>query len=223
MKTMKIDGNQIVFHYDYQACVWTACSDVVPGLVLEDSSIDRLIERVKEAIPDLKEANDQHLKASPDVESSEEGKMVLSYRGYTGSVEFSEADQCYFGKIQGIRSLVSYEGKDLEELDRDFCDAVDDFFAEEDEEFLNRSFEGMHAVKNPYAEVLKKQKVIYVNGKPLTREEFLSLGRCEPSEENKNANEHSEEYQVVSDEKLKEVSDRVTKKNMEAYKELAKK
>ena len=34
-------------------------------------------------------------------------KNTMEYRGYVGSVEFSEADQLLFGKVQGIRSLIS--------------------------------------------------------------------------------------------------------------------
>ena len=41
---------------------------------------------------------------------------TMEYRGYVGSVEFSEADQLLFGKVQGIRSLISYEGTTVSEL-----------------------------------------------------------------------------------------------------------
>ncbi len=51
----------------------------------------------------------------------------LNYKGYTGSVEFSEEDDCLFGKILGIRSLISYEGKSVAELREDFQGAVDDY------------------------------------------------------------------------------------------------
>ena len=35
---------------------------------------------------------------------------IMEYKGYVGSVEFSEPDGIFFGKVQGIRSLISYEG-----------------------------------------------------------------------------------------------------------------
>ena len=54
---------------------------------------------------------------------------TLEYRGYVGSVEFSEADGVFFGKVQGIRSLISYEGETAKELVRDFHEAVDDYLA----------------------------------------------------------------------------------------------
>ncbi|MBQ1545172.1 MAG: type II toxin-antitoxin system HicB family antitoxin, partial [Clostridia bacterium] len=51
------------------------------------------------------------------------------YKGYIGSVEFSEADGVFFGKVQGIRSLISYEGTNAQELVNDFHGAVDDYLA----------------------------------------------------------------------------------------------
>lgn len=52
---------------------------------------------------------------------------TITYRGYTGSVEFSAEDGVFFGKVQGIRSLISYEGASIEELLNDFHTAVDDY------------------------------------------------------------------------------------------------
>ena len=52
---------------------------------------------------------------------------TLSYKGFAGSVEFSEEDNLYFGKILGIKGLISYEGKTYDELISDFQGAVDDY------------------------------------------------------------------------------------------------
>ena len=56
-------------------------------------------------------------------------KNTIEYKGYVGSVEFSEADGVFFGKVQGIRSLISYEGSSAQELISDFHGAVDDYLA----------------------------------------------------------------------------------------------
>lgn len=50
---------------------------------------------------------------------------TMEYKGYVGSVEFSETDCIFFGKVQGIRSLISYEGTNAKELVGDFHGAVD--------------------------------------------------------------------------------------------------
>ena len=52
---------------------------------------------------------------------------VMEYKGYVGSVEFSENDGVFYGKVQGIRSLISYEGTNAKELVSDFHGAVDDY------------------------------------------------------------------------------------------------
>ena len=54
-------------------------------------------------------------------------KNIMEYKGYVGSVEFSESDELFFGKVQGIRSLISYEGTNASELISDFHNAVDDY------------------------------------------------------------------------------------------------
>ena len=41
---------------------------------------------------------------------------TIEYKGYVGSVEFSEEDGLFFGKVMGIRALISYEGRDAKEL-----------------------------------------------------------------------------------------------------------
>ena len=51
----------------------------------------------------------------------------MEYEGYVGTVEFSEADGLFFGKVVGIRSLISYEGTTAKELVDDFHGAVDDY------------------------------------------------------------------------------------------------
>lgn len=52
----------------------------------------------------------------------------MKYKGYTGSVEFSEDDDCLFGKVQGLyETLISYEGSTVNEIRRDFEGAIDDY------------------------------------------------------------------------------------------------
>ena len=52
---------------------------------------------------------------------------TITYKGYIGSVEFSENDGVFYGKVQGIRSLISYEGTNAKELVQDFHGAIDDY------------------------------------------------------------------------------------------------
>ena len=52
----------------------------------------------------------------------------MKYKGYTGSVEYSPEDGCLFGKVQGLfGTLISYEGESVEEIQKDFEGAIDDY------------------------------------------------------------------------------------------------
>ncbi len=52
----------------------------------------------------------------------------LKYKGYTGSVEYSSEDGCLFGQVQGLHgTLISYEGESVEEIQKDFEGAIDDY------------------------------------------------------------------------------------------------
>lgn len=52
---------------------------------------------------------------------------IMEYQGYVGSVEFSQEDNLFYGKVMGIRSLISYEGTTAKELVEDFHRAVEDY------------------------------------------------------------------------------------------------
>lgn len=52
----------------------------------------------------------------------------LKYKGYTGTVEYSDEDDCLFGKVRGLHGvLISYEGSTVEEIRKDFEGAIDDY------------------------------------------------------------------------------------------------
>ncbi len=55
---------------------------------------------------------------------------TIEYKNYVGSVEFSEKDCVFFGKVLGIHSLISYEGSTAKELIDDFHNAVDTYLEE---------------------------------------------------------------------------------------------
>lgn len=49
----------------------------------------------------------------------------LEYKGYTGTIEYSQEDNLLFGKILGIKALISFEGETGKLLEEDFHLAVD--------------------------------------------------------------------------------------------------
>lgn len=52
---------------------------------------------------------------------------LLSYKNYNGTVEYSKEDECLFGKVVGIKSLLSYEGSSVKELEADFENVIDEY------------------------------------------------------------------------------------------------
>ena len=54
---------------------------------------------------------------------------TMTYKGYLGTVAYSEKDNVFFGKIEGIDGLVNFEGESVSELTEAFHEAVDDYLA----------------------------------------------------------------------------------------------
>lgn len=54
-------------------------------------------------------------------------KNVLEHKGYTGTVEFNAEDEVFFGKLNGIRDMVSFEADSVIKLKKAFKDAVEDY------------------------------------------------------------------------------------------------
>ncbi len=47
--------------------------------------------------------------------------LTLEHKGLTGTVDWNDTDRLYYGQVKGIDpDLVSYQGKTLEELEKDF-------------------------------------------------------------------------------------------------------
>ena len=74
---------------------------------------------------------------------------TMTYKGYLGSVAFSEKDQVFFGKIEGINGLVNFEGESVKELTNSFHEAVDDYLAYCESEGIvpDKSYSGMLNVR----------------------------------------------------------------------------
>ena len=70
---------------------------------------------------------------------------TMTYKGYLGSVNYSDKDQVFFGKVEGINSLVNFEGESVKELTAAFHEAVDDYLAYCQDEGIepDKSYTGM--------------------------------------------------------------------------------
>ena len=54
-------------------------------------------------------------------------KDILKHKDFFGSVHFNAEDEVFYGKIEGIDDLVSYEGSTVNGLKKAFRDSVKDY------------------------------------------------------------------------------------------------
>ena len=53
----------------------------------------------------------------------------MSYNNYLASIEYSEEDACFIGKIAGIQDVVGFHAESVVDLRSAFHEAVDDYVA----------------------------------------------------------------------------------------------
>jgi predicted HicB family RNase H-like nuclease len=58
---------------------------------------------------------------------------ILKYKNFIATVKYSEEDEAFIGKIEGIHSVVSFEGQSVKELKSAFKEAVESYL-----DFCNR-------------------------------------------------------------------------------------
>ncbi len=90
---------------------------------------------------------------------------TMEYQGYIGSIEISEDAGMFYGKVLGIRSLISYEGTTAKTLIKNFHEAVDDYLVlcEERSEVPEKAYKGSFNVR--VSSQLHKQAVISASTK----------------------------------------------------------
>ncbi len=76
-------------------------------------------------------------------------KNLMEYKGYYGSYELSEDDSVFFGKIEFIKDLISYEGETAEEVLNSFHEAIDDYLitCEKEGRTADKPFKGSFNVR----------------------------------------------------------------------------
>ena len=91
-------------------------------------------------------------------------KDMMKYKGYLGSVHYSDEDRVFHGKLEFIRALVTYEGTGVEGLRAAFEEAVDDYLdlCVEEGEPAEQAFKGSFNVR-PGTD-LHRKAVLYAKG-----------------------------------------------------------
>ena len=78
---------------------------------------------------------------------------------FFGSIHFNSKDEIFYGKIEGINDLITFEGKTVNEIKQSFKEAVDDYIyiCKENDKPLYKSYKGSFNIRIP--EELHKKAV----------------------------------------------------------------
>ena len=100
-------------------------------------------------------------------------KNIMEYKGYLGSVEFSEEDEMFFGRVLGIRSLISYEGDNAKDLISDFHNSVDEYlkWCEDEGRKPEKAYKGSFNIR--ISPKLHKQLVICAMSHDMTLNVYI--------------------------------------------------
>ena len=60
----------------------------------------------------------------------------LSYKGYTATIQYSNEDKVYFGKLEDINDIITFESPNIKNIELTFKDAVDIYI--EDRKTINK-------------------------------------------------------------------------------------
>lgn len=98
---------------------------------------------------------------------------TMEYKGYVGSIEFSAEDSLFYGKVMGIRALISYEGENARDLIADFHNAVDDYLNMCASEGIapEKAYKGSFNIRIPPE--LHKQAAMIAAGRQISLNSFV--------------------------------------------------
>lgn len=87
--------------------------------------------------------------------------QTLAYKGYNGSVQFSAEDKVLHGRIVAIRDVITFEGRDVRSLEKNFKTAVDEYlrFCQDQGKTPDTPFKGSFNVR--LGQELHKRAALY--------------------------------------------------------------
>jgi predicted HicB family RNase H-like nuclease len=76
---------------------------------------------------------------------------MLDYKGYTGRVEFDDEAGLLHGEVLGLRDVITFQGRSLDELEEAFRASIDDYleFCAERGEVPDKPFTGRLMLRLP--------------------------------------------------------------------------
>lgn len=54
---------------------------------------------------------------------------MMKYKGYLGHVEYDDEAKIFHGEVVGLKDIITFQGKTVEELEQAFKDSIEDYLA----------------------------------------------------------------------------------------------
>ena len=95
----------------------------------------------------------------------------LKYKEFIGSVHYSSEDEVFYGKIEGVNDLVTFEGNSVSKLKSSFQEAVEDYveLCEQTGKKVFKSFKGSFNVRVDPELHSKAFEIAVMEGKTLNQ------------------------------------------------------
>lgn len=76
---------------------------------------------------------------------------MLTYKGYSGHVEFDDEARIFHGEVLDLNDVITFQGRSVDELEEAFRDSIDDYleFCAERGEEPDRPFSGRLMLRVP--------------------------------------------------------------------------
>ncbi len=78
---------------------------------------------------------------------------MLTYKGFTGHVEYDDSAGIFHGEVLDLKDVVTFQGTSVEEIEQVFRESIDDYleFCEQKGEAPDKPFSGRLMVRLPSA------------------------------------------------------------------------
>jgi|SRR5579862_268404 len=76
---------------------------------------------------------------------------MMKYKGYIGHVEYDDEAKIFHGEVVGLRDIITFQGKSVEELEQAFHDSINDYlnWCKERGEKPEKTFSGTFNLRIP--------------------------------------------------------------------------
>lgn len=107
----------------------------------------------------------------------------MEYKGYKGIIEYEEGDELLHGRVIGLKNIITFQGKSIKQLQKDFHESVDEYlnYCEEKGKTVEKPFSGVFTVRVESEEhlliaIAAKKRKMSLNG-------FVSLSALEKAKQ----------------------------------------